>query len=71
MMNEKDFFTGSHNPFNWFKSAAYNLAFLRENPDYFEPDGIWCFCGAQGQGKTLSAVSTPVIAILETMPAAG
>ena len=57
-MSEKDFFSGSHNPFDWFRSAAYNLAFLRANPDYFEPDGIWCFCGAQGQGKTLSAVQT-------------
>lgn len=57
-MSEKDFFSGSHNPINWFRSAAYSLAFLRANPDYFEPDGIWCFCGAQGQGKTLSAVQT-------------
>lgn len=57
-MNERDFFTGSHNPANYFKSFAYDIAFMRANPDYFEPDGIWCFCGAQGQGKTLSAVQT-------------
>lgn len=57
-MNERDFFTGSLNPANYFKSFAYDIAFMRANPDYFEPDGIWCFCGAQGQGKTLSAVQT-------------
>lgn len=68
-MSEKDFFTGSHNPADYFRSMAYNLAFLRENPDYFDPDGIWCFCGAQGQGKTLSAVQT-VLKLHEAYPKA-
>lgn len=57
-MNEKDFFTGSHNPLDIFRSIKYDIEFQRANPDYFDPDGIWCFCGAQGQGKTLSAVQT-------------
>lgn len=57
-MSEKDFFSGSHNPIDYFRTAAYMLRFYRDNPDYFDPDGIWCFCGAQGQGKTLSAVQT-------------
>ena len=57
-MNDKDFFTGSHNPIDFFRSAAFNLAFLRDNPDYFDPDGLICFCGSQGSGKTLSAVQT-------------
>lgn len=57
-MNEKDFFAGSHNPVNIIKSAAFDLAFIRSNPDYFEPDGLWAFCGSQGAGKTLSAVLT-------------
>ena len=57
-MSEKDFFTGSHNPLDWFRCAAFNIAFMRENPDYFEPDGLWCFCGAQGEGKTYSATQT-------------
>lgn len=57
-MKDKDFFTGSHNPIDYFRSAAYNLAFLRDNPNYFDPDGLICFCGSQGSGKTLSAVLT-------------
>lgn len=46
-MKEKDFFTGSHNPFDIGRSMAFNLAFLRDNPDYFDPDGIWCFVAAR------------------------
>ena len=68
-MKEKDFFTGSHNPFDAAKAAAFQLAFLRDNPDYFEPDGLWCFCGAQGSGKTLSAVQS-VKRILREYPKA-
>lgn len=30
--------------------------FAREHPDFFEPCGTCIFCGAQGYGKTLSAV---------------
>ena len=55
-MNEKQFFKGSKNPINAIKSMKFDLQFFRENPDYFEPDGLWIFCGAQGSGKTLSAV---------------
>ena len=68
-MNEKNYFTGSHNPADFFRSAAFQLAFLRDNPDYFDPDGIWVFCGAQGQGKTLSAVQT-VLALHRDYPKA-
>lgn len=57
-MHEKEFFTGSHNPADFGRCIAYNLAFWRQNPFYFEPCGIWCFCGAQGSGKTLSMVQT-------------
>ena len=57
-MNEKQYFDGNLNPFTMFSCMAFNLAFRRDNPNYFDPDGIWCFCGAQGSGKTLSAVQT-------------
>lgn len=55
-MNDKDYFQGSMNPLNILHSAAFDLRFYRSNPFYFEPSGIWVFCGAQGSGKTLSAV---------------
>lgn len=58
MKSEKSFFTGSHDPADYFRSWAFNAKYLKENPDYFDPDGIWVFCGSQGQGKTLSAVQT-------------
>lgn len=47
---------GSRNPSNIFKTLRYKSQFARDNPDYFYPAGIWVFCGAQGAGKTLSAV---------------
>jgi hypothetical protein len=56
MSNIKEFLSGSVNPLNIFKTIAYNIAFARNNPDYFYPAGIWVFCGPQGSGKTLSAV---------------
>ncbi|MBQ8239828.1 MAG: ATP-binding protein [Bacteroides sp.] len=43
---------------NLFKTLDYKVRFARDNPDYFYPAGIWCFCGPQGSGKTLSAVLT-------------
>lgn len=55
-MNDQVYFQGSKNPSNIVSSLRYDLAFLRQNPDYFSPCGIWVFCGAQGSGKTLSAV---------------
>ena len=55
-MNIKDYLNGSLNPLNLFKTIAHNIAFARNNPDYFYPAGIWVFCGPQGSGKTLSAV---------------
>lgn len=35
----------------------YKINFNRSNPTYFTPDGIVAFVGAQGTGKTLSAVN--------------
>ena len=50
-MNEKEFFTGPKNPFNIGRCIAYNLQFARDNPDYFDPDGIWCFVAARAAGR--------------------
>ncbi len=55
-MNIKDYLKGSKNPMNIARTVDYNIRFARDNPDYFYPAGIWVFTGAQGSGKTLSAV---------------
>lgn len=47
---------GSKNPINLMKVRRYKKNFYKENPTYFKPDGLIVFCGAQGTGKTLSAV---------------
>lgn len=68
-MDDKVYFEGSKNPRNIFSSLAFDWRFRRENPDYFDPCGIWVFCGAQGSGKTLSAVKC-VKSILKEYPKA-
>lgn len=55
-MYEEKYFHGSKNPVNVFRSISHDIKFYRSNPDYFDPAGIIVFCGAQGSGKTLSAV---------------
>ena len=57
-MSDKQFFRGSHNPVNAFKSFSHDVKFYRDNPFYFEPSGIWVYCGSQGSGKSLSATKT-------------
>lgn len=47
---------GSYNFFNLFSILKYRHNFRKNNPDYFDPDGLLVFCGSQGSGKTLSAV---------------
>lgn len=47
---------GSLNPLNIFKILKYRKEFRKNNPDYFDPDGLLVFTGPQGSGKTLSAV---------------
>lgn len=49
---------GSLNPFQAGRTLWYKFNYWRENPTYFNPEGIWVFCGPQGCGKTLSAVQT-------------
>lgn len=40
-----------------FKKIKYDRNFIKENPTYFQPDGLLIFVGPQGSGKTLSAVN--------------
>lgn len=51
-----DFFKGSLDPRLLFSNLRYKFWFVRSNPDFFYPSGIWVFTGPQGAGKTLSAV---------------
>lgn len=45
------------NPPDIYKTIKFKHEFNKAHPDYFKPDGIITFCGPQGSGKTLSAVS--------------
>ena len=56
MKDIEEYTKGSKNPINIIKTVKYKYQFALNNPDYFYPSGIWVFCGAQGSGKTLSAV---------------
>lgn len=47
---------GSFNIFNIFRVANFRHKFRKENPTYFDSEGLLVFCGPQGSGKTLSAV---------------
>lgn len=49
---------GTKNPIKGAQAAWYTLRYLMRNPAYFNPDGIWVFCGPQGSGKTISAIHT-------------
>ncbi len=53
----------------FYNYLKYKFRFAKENPDYFYPDGLVVFCGAQGTGKTLSAVNY-VYNLLEKYPKA-
>lgn len=53
--------------FRIFQKFKYNRNFRREHPHYFRPDGLLVFVGAQGSGKTLSAVNY-VYQLLELYP---
>lgn len=49
---------GTLNPVKGAEAAWYTMRYLMRNPSYFNPDGIWVFCGPQGSGKTISAIHT-------------
>ncbi len=41
---------------DFIANYKYKKQFALDHPEYFNPDGCVVFCGAQGSGKTLSAV---------------
>lgn len=47
----------SVNPLNILKYIKFRSRFRCEHPDYMDADGLLCFVGPQGSGKTLSAVN--------------
>lgn len=51
----------------FYKYIKYKFKFAKENPQYFYADGLVVFTGAQGEGKTLSAVNY-VYNLLEKYP---
>ena len=53
---KKRYFKGSQSLKDFFGTIKYKINFAKEHPHYFNPEGLLIFCGAQGQGKTLSAV---------------
>lgn len=65
----KDALRNSLNPIGLFQCIKWKLEDIRLHPNYFRTFGTCVFCGAQGQGKTLSAVQY-VLHILEKYPRA-
>lgn len=55
------------NPLDIFKLIKFKIEFRRAHPYWFDPFGTMIFCGAQGKGKTLSAVNY-VYNILDRYP---
>lgn len=47
----------SKNPKNLWQWLSYKIQWGKEHPEYFLADGLTIFVGAQGSGKTLSAVN--------------
>lgn len=65
----KDALRNSLNPIGLIQCIKWKLNDIRQHPFYFRTFGTCVFCGAQGEGKTLSAVQY-VLHILETYPRA-
>ena len=53
----KEYLGGSLNPRLIVDKIAYDIHFEDTHPNFFHPDGFICFTGAQGSGKTLTAVN--------------
>lgn len=66
-MNTLKFFRNKFSLGHIDDSLSFKREFRKAHPEYFDPDGILVFCGAQGSGKTLSAVSY-VLRLMETYP---
>lgn len=56
MARELSFFKFNLSIFNIFDLISFKYKQSKEHPERLPTDGIICFCGEQGSGKTLSAV---------------
>lgn len=56
MSNELRFFKSNLKISNMIDTFLFRYRQQKENPERMPCDGILCFCGEQGSGKTLSAV---------------
>lgn len=56
MSNELKYFKSNFSFYNILDTLSFKYKQARENPERMPCDGIICFCGEQGSGKTLSAV---------------
>lgn len=56
-MIDRNCFRQKFGIFNFFKWIHYKFKFYKDNPNYFNADGLVCFVGPQGSGKTLCAVN--------------
>lgn len=65
----KDALKNSLNPSGLIQCIKWKINDFRQHPFYFRTFGTCVFCGAQGEGKTLSAVQY-VLHVLETYPRA-
>lgn len=55
-MRESDFLARNFTLPNWIDSYLFQRRELKSHPNWLQLNGIMCFCGEQGSGKTLSAV---------------
>lgn len=55
-MKEADFLMQNATIPNFLDSMLYNYREAKAHPDWLRLNGIMCFCGEQGSGKTISAV---------------
>lgn len=55
-MRESDFLECNFTLPNFIDSAVSNYKTFKAHPDWMRLNGLVCFCGEQGSGKTLSAV---------------
>lgn len=58
---------GSHKLGDLWHTLSYRVNFRKNNPTYFDADGLIVFVGSQGSGKTLSAVQY-TIKLLKAYP---
>lgn len=56
-MKVSDFMNESINPKHAIDTFKFNREYRRQHPHEMEVSGLLTFCGAQGEGKTLSAVN--------------